>query len=166
MQVRIILRNLGGKFCWDSSILYSLKNDSTLTRQAKPPPPLINTRAFQRDELMTSSFIGGDGAVIQPSPPRLSVRHRPPNSMPNWEDTAEDMDNLKDLLLFIGHTSPECIPAGSELIRWPHHLRLHRPCCLNRRKKLSTHCSIRNTLNSIFTRNIETISGNVIENKQ
>ena len=114
MQVRIILRNLGGKFCWDSSILYSLKNDSTLTRQAKPPPPLINTRAFQRDELMTSSFIGGDGAVIQPSPPRLSVRHRPPNSMPNWEDTAEDMDNLEDLLLFIGHTSPECIPAGRQ----------------------------------------------------
>ncbi len=108
MQVRIILRNLGGKFCWDSSILYSLKNDSTLTRQAKPPPPLINKRAFQRDEFMTSSFIGGDGAVIQPSPPRLSVRHRPPNSMPNWEDTAEDMDNLEDLLLFIGHTSPEC----------------------------------------------------------
>ncbi|XP_046445727.1 ral GTPase-activating protein subunit alpha-1-like isoform X1 [Daphnia pulex] len=113
-QVRIILRNLGGKFCWDSSILYSLKDDSTLTRPVKPPPPLINTRAFQHEELMTSSFIGGDGAIIQPSPPRLSVRHRPPNSMPRWEDTAEDMDNLEDLLLFIGHTSPECIPAGRQ----------------------------------------------------
>lgn len=114
-QVRIILRNLGGKFCWDSSILYSLKDDSTLTRSTRPPlPPFFTARPYQREELMISSFIGGDGAIIQPSPPRLSVRHRPPNSMPKWEDTAEDMDNLEDLLLFIGHTSPECIPAGRQ----------------------------------------------------
>lgn len=93
--MRIILRNLGGKFCWDSSILYSLRDDATLRRPTKPPPPLV-TRT-QREELLTSSFIGGDGNIIQPSPPRLSVRHRPPNSMPKWEDTAEDMDNLEDV---------------------------------------------------------------------
>ena len=98
--MRIILRNLGGKFCWDSSILYSLRDDATLKRPEKPPPPPLITRT-QREELLTSSFIGGDGTIMQPSPPRLSVRHRPPNSMPKWEDTAEDMDNLEDVHIFL-----------------------------------------------------------------
>jgi len=54
-------------------------------------------RNCQREELMlTSSFVGGNDG-IQPSPPRLSIRHRPPNSLPTWEDTAEDMDNLEDV---------------------------------------------------------------------
>jgi len=111
-QVRVILRNLGGKSCWDSSILYSLRDDDTLTRRLTSFP--VAKRNCQREELMlTSSFVGGSDG-IQPSPPRLSIRHRPPNSLPTWEDTAEDMDNLEDLLLFIGNTSPECIPVGRQ----------------------------------------------------
>ena len=97
-QVRVILRNLGGKSCWDSSVLYSLRDDDTLTRRLTSFP--VGKRNCQREELMlTSSFVGGtDG--IQPSPPRLSIRHRPPNSLPTWEDTAEDMDNLEDVCAF------------------------------------------------------------------
>ena len=64
----------------------------------RAPQLTLSSRKFQRDEqLLTSSFIGGDGAIIQPSPPRLSVRHRPSNTMPKWEDTADDMDNLEDV---------------------------------------------------------------------
>jgi len=95
-QVRVILRNLGGKSCWDASVLYSLREDMTLSRRqsmfsamTRPPP---------REELMlTSSFVGVGG--LQPSPPRLSVRHRPAHCLPKWEDTAEDMDNLDDASL-------------------------------------------------------------------
>ncbi len=93
--MRVILRNLGGKFCWDSAVLYSAKEDAMVPRAPQLP---LSSRKFQRDEqLLTSSFIGGDGAIIQPSPPRLSVRHRPSNTMPKWEDTADDMDNLEDV---------------------------------------------------------------------
>ena len=56
------------------------------------------TRPPPREELMlTSSFVGTGG--LQPSPPRLSVRHRPAHCLPKWEDTAEDMDNLDDASL-------------------------------------------------------------------
>ena len=99
VQVRVILRNIGGKSCWDSSILYSLRDDDTLTRRLTSFP--LPKRSCQREELMlTSSFVGGSGG-IQPSPPRLSIRHRPPNSLPTWEDTAEDMDNLEDVFYSI-----------------------------------------------------------------
>ena len=53
--------------------------------------------------MLTSSFVGGSDG-IQPSPPRLSIRHRPPNSLPTWEDTAEDMDNLEDVCSFFSET--------------------------------------------------------------
>ena len=153
-QVRLILRNLGGKACWDTSLLYGLKDDVSQLQQAKSysnqqQPKLSSaTRGSQQNEQLfgTSSFIGTDLRFIlivpfqklyylvydmllcinqcinlyqkllcridnalkinftfnqyfsdHPSPPRLSVRHRPPNCMPKWEDTAEDMDNIEDV---------------------------------------------------------------------
>ena len=36
-------------------------------------------------------------------------RHRQANVLPSFEDAAEDLDNLNDLLQYIGHTSPECL---------------------------------------------------------
>lgn len=112
--MRVILRNLGGKSCWDASVLYSLRDDVTLKRGRAYYPPAATHSNSQREELLlTSSFVGTIPG-LQPSPPRLSVRHRLPHSLPKWEDTAEDMDNLDDLLLYIGNTSPECISAGRQ----------------------------------------------------
>ena len=36
-------------------------------------------------------------------------RHRQASVLPSFEDAAEDLDNLNDLLQYIGHTSPECL---------------------------------------------------------
>ena len=114
-QVRVILRNLGGKSCWDASILYSLRDDMTLNRRQSLYTAASAASMRQRpprEELMltSSAFVAG----LEPSPPRLSVRHRPAHCLPKWEDTADDMDNLDDLLVYIGQTSPECIPAGRQ----------------------------------------------------
>jgi hypothetical protein len=38
-----------------------------------------------------------------------ALRHRNANVLPTDEDTADDLDNLDDLLQYIGHTSPECL---------------------------------------------------------
>ena len=37
------------------------------------------------------------------------LRHRDADKLPTAADTADDLDNLDDLLQHIGHTSPECL---------------------------------------------------------
>ena len=39
----------------------------------------------------------------------ITFRHRQASVLPSFEDAAEDLDNLNDLLQYIGHTSPECL---------------------------------------------------------
>lgn len=40
---------------------------------------------------------------------KQALRHRSPSILPNFQDTSDDLDNLDDLLQYIGHSSPECL---------------------------------------------------------
>ncbi|XP_063231262.1 LOW QUALITY PROTEIN: ral GTPase-activating protein subunit alpha-1 [Bacillus rossius redtenbacheri] len=107
-QVRIILRDLRGKACWDASILYCSPEDSVAEEGTESNyflKPVLGPGKIE-DTLMSSSFIGG---MAPSSPPQHTLRHRPPDVLPTWDNGAEDMDNLDDLLQYIGHTSPECL---------------------------------------------------------
>eukprot|EP00092_Neocalanus_flemingeri_P011414 GFUD01012300.1.p1 GENE.GFUD01012300.1~~GFUD01012300.1.p1 ORF type:complete len:1967 (-),score=283.48 GFUD01012300.1:286-6186(-) len=90
-QVRVILRDISGKFSWDASILYS--------------PPGTTDRPF------TPSWAGVSTPTPQQitSPPRHTTRHRPPSELPTHETSAQDLDQLDDLLQYLGHTSPELL---------------------------------------------------------
>ena len=57
-----------------------------------------------RDDLMASSMIGVSGLA-----PRNMLRRRPQNVLPTAEDSAHDLDNLDDLLSYLGYTSPEVL---------------------------------------------------------
>lgn len=51
-----------------------------------------------------------------PMPPlRHTLRHRPAHQLPTAKDIAPDLDQLDDLLQYIGHTSPECLDGGVPL---------------------------------------------------
>lgn len=145
-EVRLILRDLSGKFSWDATLLYAppseciadpaihvhhqqMKQSQQLQAQAQQqpsmspgatpgaPPPLpgytglgvqfssassLEHHTDSRDDIMSSSF-------VVTSPPRHTLRHRPPGVLPTHEDSAEDLDNLDDLLNYVGHTSPEVL---------------------------------------------------------
>ncbi|GLH07913.1 Probable Rho GTPase-activating protein CG5521 [Gryllus bimaculatus] len=107
-QVRVLLRDLSGKACWDASILHCSPEDA-------PRPSCQQARVRHNRErdgserqssvsLMASSLLYGSAHC----PPQHTLRHRPPNQLPTWENAAEDMDNLDD---YIGHTSPECLES-------------------------------------------------------
>ena len=70
-QVRILLRDISGKFVWDTSVLYT-------PAQVRVPPPSW--------EGVTS---GGSYAPYQApnvlSPPRHTKRHRHPEELPTFE---------------------------------------------------------------------------------
>lgn len=97
-QVRIILRDISGKFCWDSSALYGLtksKNGHNELDYSKITAP------------MDLNSAGAKNLGVH----RQAMRRRNETVLPSNENTADDMDNLDDLLQYIGHTSPECKEA-------------------------------------------------------
>nr|XP_046485435.1 probable Rho GTPase-activating protein CG5521 [Neodiprion pinetum] len=99
--VRVLLRDLAGKASWDSSILYS----QPFVDDDLPPPfgkPVDWSSKLRREDL--SSVL-----PAQSSPPQHTMRHREPHILPTFANAASDMDNLDDLLQYIGHTSPEVL---------------------------------------------------------
>ncbi|XP_018351376.1 PREDICTED: probable Rho GTPase-activating protein CG5521 isoform X5 [Trachymyrmex septentrionalis] len=99
--VRVLLRDLAGKASWDSSILYSQPfiDDDLPLPFAKP----VDWNVKLHTEDLNS--------VITPHncTPRHTIRHREPHILPTFANAASDMDNLDDLLQYIGHTSPEVL---------------------------------------------------------
>lgn len=92
-QVRVLLRDLSGKSCWDASILYRT-------------PESVQQEEKQED--LVPHFVKGIVQnYIQPeslnisSPlhtlPQRAMRHRPPNVLPDVSNAAPDLDQLDDV---------------------------------------------------------------------
>ncbi|KAJ8308029.1 hypothetical protein KUTeg_012903 [Tegillarca granosa] len=98
---RVLLRDLTGKYSWESSVLYappwclqgsSIKNAKYLlglTTESELEPLIINEET-------------------DVTPPRV-VPERSCTEIPHFESTVEGQDNLNDMLKYIGATSPECL---------------------------------------------------------
>lgn len=137
-QVRILLRDLNGKSCWDASILYREPTDHNTEQYSnkkqadttsfsaekqqffseKSTTSTITNRNFQygRNIMFNHSNATTDHMIstvgLPTIPLRHTLRHRPPNQLPLAKDLASDLDQLDDLLQYIGHSSPECLNAN------------------------------------------------------
>uniref|UniRef100_T1JGD1 Rap-GAP domain-containing protein n=1 Tax=Strigamia maritima TaxID=126957 RepID=T1JGD1_STRMM len=116
-QVRVITRDMSGKFCWECSILHG-PPDYTTTSTASSIELTSPFQSFtmERDD---SEFSPPSPTTLIASPRRHTQRHRSPDVLPLAEDTAEDMDNLDDLLQYIGHSSPECLDKPGQPLNIP-----------------------------------------------
>ncbi|CAD7084282.1 unnamed protein product [Hermetia illucens] len=127
-QVRVLLRDLSGKACWDASILYSEPKSSEPKCQSNEKMDnQSNPRSFhlgKTNKLLPSS----NGVPLDPltstvgieiTSARHTLRHRPPSQLPTAQDIAPDLDQLDDLLQYIGHTSPECLANVSSNLNMP-----------------------------------------------
>ncbi|XP_058057907.1 probable Rho GTPase-activating protein CG5521 [Anopheles bellator] len=148
-QVRLLLRDLNGKACWDASILYkeppiTLPPGTTIGEQGeRKVTPTTSGEGTDRNTFHTAAAVsrhyahpisagGGQSPVgaarhfasgsasIDPlmstaiglpmtHGPRHTLRHRPVHQLPVAKDLAPDLDQLDDLLQYIGYTSPECL---------------------------------------------------------
>ncbi|XP_065562907.1 ral GTPase-activating protein subunit alpha-1-like [Artemia franciscana] len=108
-EVRIIVRDLNGKHCWDSAILY---NDTSMCDNSEETPDTSNDEDSlllsvpgKREDIfsMSSSMINERFLVA----PHNTVRHRPSGELPSWVNTEQDMDNLHDVLSYVKYTSSE-----------------------------------------------------------
>ncbi|KAJ9597262.1 hypothetical protein L9F63_011866, partial [Diploptera punctata] len=105
-QVRVILRDLSGKASWDASILYCSPEDSSCSSFESARISAFFLRSFLW--LLMVGFVGGE---LHSCPPQHTMRHRAADVLPTCDNGAEDMDNLDDLLQYLGYTSPECLES-------------------------------------------------------
>jgi hypothetical protein len=120
-EVRIILRDISGKFVWDTSslitpptALYDQMNcgddrqGSVAGSYGRAPTPAAawNAASAPPPNVPPPPFpCAGTGTTIAGnffSPPRHTKRHRPPGELPTHEAAAADLDQLDDLLQYLG----------------------------------------------------------------
>ncbi|XP_021202849.2 probable Rho GTPase-activating protein CG5521 isoform X1 [Bombyx mori] len=89
-QVRVLLRDIGGKACWDASALYFDPSGGQL--EAPEPLPLPESNECPRENTLSSL------------PPPL-----PPDLLPDYKNCPPDKHQLDHVLAYIGRTSPEVV---------------------------------------------------------
>ncbi|XP_034833891.1 probable Rho GTPase-activating protein CG5521 isoform X1 [Maniola hyperantus] len=94
-QVRVLLRDICGKACWDASALYY--DPSVASSEPLELLPLPKTVASPRDNTLSSL------------PPPLHA-----DLLPDYKNSPPDKHQLDHVLAYIGHTSPE-VTCGRRL---------------------------------------------------
>ncbi|NP_001362244.1 ral GTPase-activating protein subunit alpha-1 [Xenopus tropicalis] len=111
--VRIIMRDLSGKYSWDSSILYG-------------PPLPCEGQMTQWSSLLAIFSPPSNQEVEHPSTQResedfssLSSRRRGRESLPLWDSLSDEQDALDCLLQYLGATGPECLQRAGVPLNVP-----------------------------------------------
>ncbi|XP_064316345.1 ral GTPase-activating protein subunit alpha-1 isoform X3 [Phalacrocorax carbo] len=126
-NVRIIVRDLSGKYSWDSAILYgpsSLCGSSqqtsfalSLSQQDKPEDALSS---FEHVEDISAR----DGITLQ-------VKRKFRDTVPTWDTIRDEEDALDELLQYLGVTSPECLQRTGVSLNIP----APQPVCISEKQE-------------------------------
>ncbi|XP_064920123.1 ral GTPase-activating protein subunit alpha-1 isoform X10 [Columba livia] len=126
-NVRIIVRDLSGKYSWDSAILYgpsSLCGSSqqtsfalSLSQQDKPEDALSS---FEHVEDVSAR----DGITLQ-------VKKKFRDTVPTWDTIRDEEDALDELLQYLGVTSPECLQRTGVSLNIP----APQPVCISEKQE-------------------------------
>lgn len=114
-QVRVLLRDLNGKACWDASILYrepkiQITNIDNIDEKPNLQIGVNQDSKYFSDKAQITMSHGARnflvGASLDPltstiglplNPRQHTLRHRPPNQLPVAKDLAPDLDQLDDV---------------------------------------------------------------------
>ncbi|XP_069494540.1 ral GTPase-activating protein subunit alpha-1 isoform X8 [Ambystoma mexicanum] len=102
-MVRIIMRDLSGKYSWESAILYGTPLPSCLPKHTSLVPVSIDLPQTEPAPNATLE----DGLIRDSGAPPLKRRAR--EVVPTWDTLADDDDALDVLLQYLGATGPECL---------------------------------------------------------
>ncbi|GAB1297445.1 Ral GTPase-activating protein subunit alpha-1 [Apodemus speciosus] len=125
-NVRIIVRDLSGKYSWDSAILYGPPIVSGLPE----PTSFILSMSYQEkpEEPPTSNECLEDITVKD----GLSLQlRRFRETVPTWSTIREEEDVLDELLQYLGTTSPECLQRTGISLNVP----APQPVCISEKQE-------------------------------
>ncbi|XP_031808731.1 ral GTPase-activating protein subunit alpha-1 isoform X10 [Sarcophilus harrisii] len=126
-NVRIIVRDLSGKYSWDSAILYgppSVKYSSepvsfmlSLSHKEKSEDTLISSECLE-------DITVRDGLALQ-------IKKRFRETVPTWDTIRDEEDVLDELLQYLGVTSPECLQRTGVSLNIP----APQPICISEKQE-------------------------------
>ncbi|XP_010833613.1 PREDICTED: ral GTPase-activating protein subunit alpha-1 isoform X8 [Bison bison bison] len=126
-NVRIIVRDLSGKYSWDSAILYGPPLVSglseptslvlSLSHQEKPEEPSASNECLE-------DIAVKDGISLQF---KRSFRE----TVPTWDTIRDEEDVLDELLQYLGVTSPECLQRTGVSLNIP----APQPVCISEKQE-------------------------------
>ncbi|XP_031990570.1 ral GTPase-activating protein subunit alpha-1 isoform X2 [Hylobates moloch] len=125
-NVRIIVRDLSGKYSWDSAVLYGPPPVSglseptsfmlSLSHQEKPEEPPTSNECLE-------DITVKDGLSLQ------FKRFR--ETVPTWDTIRDEDDVLDELLQYLGVTSPECLQRTGISLNIP----APQPVCISEKQE-------------------------------
>uniref|UniRef100_A0A8C3YVK5 Ral GTPase activating protein catalytic subunit alpha 1 n=1 Tax=Catagonus wagneri TaxID=51154 RepID=A0A8C3YVK5_9CETA len=126
-NVRIIVRDLSGKYSWDSAILYGPPLVSGLSE----PTSLILSLSHQEklEEPPVSSECLEDVTVKDGISLQFKRRFR--ETVPTWDTVRDEEDVLDELLQYLGVTSPECLQRTGISLNIP----APQPVCISEKQE-------------------------------
>ncbi|XP_061223288.1 ral GTPase-activating protein subunit alpha-1 isoform X2 [Neopsephotus bourkii] len=126
-NVRIIVRDLSGKYSWDSAILYG---PSSLCGSSQPTSFALSLAQQDKVEDALSSFehvedvSARDGITLQ-------VKRKFRDTVPTWDTIRDEEDALDELLQYLGVTSPECLQRTGVSLNIP----APQPVCISEKQE-------------------------------
>ncbi|XP_036881408.1 ral GTPase-activating protein subunit alpha-1 isoform X7 [Manis javanica] len=126
-NVRIIVRDLSGKYSWDSAILYGPPPVNSLSE----PTSLILSLSHQEkpEEPPTSNECLEDVTVKDGISFHFKRRCR--ETVPTWDTIRDEEDVLDELLQYLGVTSPECLQRTGISLNIP----APQPVCISEKQE-------------------------------
>ncbi|XP_022377014.1 ral GTPase-activating protein subunit alpha-1 isoform X2 [Enhydra lutris kenyoni] len=126
-NVRIIVRDLSGKYSWDSAILYGPPPVSglseptsfilSLSHQEKPEEPPMSNECLE-------DITVNDGISLQ-------FKRGFRETVPTWDTIRDEEDVLDELLQYLGITSPECLQRTGISLNIP----APQPVCISEKQE-------------------------------
>ncbi|KAG8449519.1 hypothetical protein GDO86_016240 [Hymenochirus boettgeri] len=112
--VRIIMRDLSGKYSWDSSLLYGPPLPiGGQTSQLSSLLPTFPTLSSSKEEEQASTQLESEDFSS------LQTRRRGWESLPLWDSLSDEQDALDCLLQYLGTTGPECLQRAGVPLNVP-----------------------------------------------
>ncbi|XP_075699467.1 ral GTPase-activating protein subunit alpha-1 isoform X5 [Rhinoderma darwinii] len=113
-MVRILMRDLSGKYSWESSILYgpALEHIGQKSQWSSLLPAFNTSSVTVEEEQPTAQRESEETSLIQ-------SRRRGREALPLWDSLSDEEDALDCLLQYLGATGPECLQRAGVPLNVP-----------------------------------------------
>ncbi|XP_045704387.1 ral GTPase-activating protein subunit alpha-1 isoform X8 [Phyllostomus hastatus] len=125
-NVRIIVRDLSGKYSWDSAILYGPPPISGLS---EPTSLILQLSRQEKPEEPPSSNECLEDTIVKDGISCQFKRFR--ETVPTWDTIRDEEDVLDELLQYLGVTSPECLQRTGISLNIP----APQPVCISEKQE-------------------------------
>ncbi|XP_036131226.1 ral GTPase-activating protein subunit alpha-1 isoform X9 [Molossus molossus] len=125
-NVRIIVRDLSGKYSWDSAILYGPPPASGLS---EPTSLILSLSHQEKLEEPPASNECLEDITVKDGISCQFKRFR--ETVPTWDTIRDEEDVLDELLQYLGVTSPECLQRTGTSLNIP----APQPVCISEKQE-------------------------------